>query len=176
MRQRGGALTGRRTPAALSASRAGLDVNPLEEAGPRGSIDTMDEVRSALEKLRDLQDAELDRLCRRHDVRVLTVFGSAADPSVAAPNDLDVGVLFEPGSAHDVLGLFGTLVSALGTERLDVLDAERATETARYRAIVDGVPLYESEPTAFANAYAAAVMLYLDTARFRDEALANVQP
>lgn len=136
----------------------------------------MDEVRVALETLRRLSDAELDRLCRRHQVRVLTVFGSATDPSVPAPNDLDIGVVFEPGSTHDVLGLFASLVGALGTERLDLLDAERSTETARYRAVVDGVPLYESEPTAFANAYAAAVMLYLDTGRFRDEALAHSQP
>lgn len=136
----------------------------------------MGEVRVAFQTLRDLPDAELDRLCRRHHVRVLTVFGSAADPSVSAPSDLDVGVVFEPGAAHDVLGLFETLVATLGTERLDVLDAERASETARYRAIAEGEPLYESEPTAFANAYAAAVMLYLDTARFRDEALAHPGP
>ncbi len=127
----------------------------------------------ALETLRELADAELDRLCRRHQVRVLTVFGSATDATVTAPQDLDIGVVFEPGSEHDVLGLLETLVSTLGTERLDLLDAEKATETARYRAIADGEPLYESEPTAFANAYAAAVMLYLDTARFRDEALAH---
>jgi predicted nucleotidyltransferase len=136
----------------------------------------MEEVRAALETLRDLPDAELDRLCRRHHVRVLTVFGSATDLSVAAPQDLDIGIVFEPGSDHDVLGLLETLVATLGTERLDLLDAERASETARYRAIAEGEPLYESEPTAFANAYAAAVMLYLDTARFRHEALAHPRP
>ncbi len=140
------------------------------------SINRMDEVRVALETLRDLPDAELDRLCRRHQVRVLTVFGSATDASMPAPQDLDIGVVFEPGSGHDVLGLFETLVAALGTERLDILNAERASETARYRAIAEGEPLYESEPTAFANAYAAAVMLYLDTARFRHEALAHPGP
>ncbi len=130
----------------------------------------------ALETLRDLPDAELDGLCRRHRVRVLTVFGSATNVSVEAPQDLDIGVVFEPDADHDVLGLLATLVSTLGTERLDLLDAERASETARYRAIAEGEPLYESEATAFANAYAAAVMLYLDTARFRREALAHPRP
>lgn len=154
---------------------------PVGEARGSGthfgcSIGRMEEVRAALETLRDLPDAELDRLCRRHQVRVLTVFGSATDVSVAAPQDLDIGVVFEPGSEHDVLGLLETLVATLGTERLDLLDAERASETARYRAIAEGEPLYESEPTAFANAYAAAVMLYLDTARFREEALAHPRP
>jgi predicted nucleotidyltransferase len=136
----------------------------------------MEDVRMALDTLRDMSDADLDRVCRRHRVRVLTVFGSATDGSVAAPNDLDIGVVFEPGAEHDVLGLLETLVSTLGTERIDLLDAERATETARYRAIAEGEPLYESEPTAFANAYAAAVMLYLDTARLRRQALAQPRP
>lgn len=138
-----------------------------------GSIHHMQDVRTALTTLRSLSEARLDHLCRQHRVRVLTVFGSATDASVAAPNDLDIGVVFEPGADHDVLGLLETLVSTLGSERIDVLDAPRATETARHRAIVEGEPLYESEPTAFAHAYAAAVMLYLDTAHFRREALAQ---
>ena len=136
----------------------------------------MDEIRAALDTLRQLSDAELDRLCRRHRVRVLTVFGSAVDADVPAPADLDIGVVFEPDSDHDVLGLLDSLVAELGTERIDLLDVERASETARYRAIAEGQPLYVSEPTAFANAYAAAVMLYLDLAHLRRQALAHPAP
>lgn len=136
----------------------------------------MDEIRAALETLQHLSDAHLDHLCRRHNVRVLTVFGSALDADVPTPADLDIGVVFEPGSDRDVLGLLESLVAELGTERIDLLDAERASETARYRAIAEGQPLYESEPTAFANAYAAAVMLYLDLAHLRRQALAHPRP
>ena len=104
------------------------------------------------------------------------MFGSAVDADVVAPADLDIGIVFEPGSDHDVLGLLESLVTELGTERVDVLDAERASETARYCAIAEGRPLYESEPTAFANANAAAVMLYLDLAHLRRQALAHPAP
>ena len=130
--------------------------------------------RAALQRLRSLKDAELSVLCRQHGVRVLTVFGSTLDSDEPAPVDLDIGVLFEPGATHDVGGLFDDLAEVLGTERLDLLDAERATETARVRAIADGDPLYESEPTAYATAAAAADALFLETARLRREALASL--
>lgn len=133
----------------------------------------MDEVREALRRLRSLPDAELDRLCRRHGVRVLTVFGSAA-AGEPAPDDLDVGVVFEPDADHDVPGLLEDLVRLLGTEQIDVLDAPRASETARVRAIADGEALYESEPTAYADAAAAADTLFLETAPLRRDALASL--
>ena len=135
----------------------------------------VNESRAALQRLRNLPEPVLDGLCRAHGVRVLTAFGSAVGDE-PQPGDLDLGVVFEPGRPHDLHGLLEALVVLLGTERLDLLDAQRASETARMRAIGEGEALYESEPTAFANAYAAAVMLYLDTARFRDEALAHPRP
>lgn len=133
----------------------------------------MSEVRAALARLRELPEPELERLCRDLDVRVLTVFGSALDPSVPDPADLDLGVVFEPGADHDVLGLLEVLVGRLGSERLDILDAGRASETARMRAIADGEPVYESEPTAYAMAAAAAEALFWETEPMRRAALAE---
>lgn len=132
----------------------------------------MDGPADALRRLRALDDAELDQLCRRHNVRVLTVFGSALqDPD---PGDLDLGVLFEPGAPHDLHALLEDLVALLGSEDLDLLDAQRASETARMRAITDGEPRYESEPTAYATAAMAAEALYLETAWLRRAALDSV--
>lgn len=133
-------------------------------------------MRAALETLRGLGDAEVDALCRPHGVRVLTVFGSALDTDIDHPRDLDLGVVFEPGGTRDVLGMLETLVARLGTERLDVLDAGRASETARMRAIAQGEAIYESEPGAYANAAAAAEALYLETAPMRRAALEALAP
>lgn len=121
-----------------------------------------------------MTDPELDRLCRPHRVRVLTLFGSAADPTTDAPGDLDIGVVFEPGADRDVLALLEDLVRALGTEHVDVLDARRASETARRRAVADGQPLYESEPTAYAVAAMAADALFMETRGMRAEALESL--
>lgn len=136
----------------------------------------MEDVQRALHRLRGLSDAELGELCRPHAVRVLTIFGSAIDPEVVQPRDLDLGVVFEPGAPHDVLGLLETLVARLGSERIDLLDATVASETARMRAIADGVGIFESEPGGYAAAAAAAEALYLETAPLRRAALEALAP
>lgn len=131
---------------------------------------TMNESRAALHRLRNLPAPVLDEVCRAHGVRVLTAFGSAVGDE-AQPGDLDLGVVFEPGRPHDLHRLLEALVDLLGTERIDLLDAPRASETARMRAIGEGEALYESEPTAFAIAAAAAMVLYWETAPMRAAAL-----
>ncbi|MPZ54427.1 MAG: hypothetical protein GEU79_17155 [Acidimicrobiia bacterium] len=136
----------------------------------------MGEIQTALRRIRTLSEEEFDTICRAHSVRVLTLFGSAVDPATDDPGDLDIGVMFEPGDPHDILGLLEDLVSVLGTERVDLLDAERATETARVRAIADGEGLYESEPMAYAEAAMAADALFMETAEMRRAALASLNP
>ncbi len=136
----------------------------------------MNEVTAARARLHALGEAELDEFCRRHGVRVLTLFGSAADPEADDPGDLDLGVVFEFDADHDMLGLLDSLVRMLGTERIDLLDAERATETARRRAIADGVGLYESEPMASAFAAMAADAMFMETNRMRRAALDSLSP
>lgn len=131
----------------------------------------MDDVRTALERLRALDDATLAAMCREHRVRVLTLFGSSTDSRANHPGDIDLGVLFEPGARHDLLGLLDDLSRHLRSDAVDLLDAERASDTARMRAIGEGEPLYESERGAFAWAAAAAQTLYLDTAWMREAAL-----
>jgi predicted nucleotidyltransferase len=133
----------------------------------------MNDVHRALEQLRAMSDAELDALCRGHAVRVLTVFGSAISEE-PEPRDLDIGVIFEPGADHNVLGLLASLAERLGTDQIDIVDASRASETARMRSIAEGEARYESEPTAYAMAAAAAEALYLETASMREDALRSI--
>lgn len=129
----------------------------------------MNESRAALNRLRALPEGLLADICRAHGVRVLTVFGSASRND-AEPDDLDLGVIFEPGRHRELPALLEALVAVLGSERLDVLDAQRASETARMRAIGEGEPVYESEPTAYAMAAAAAMTLYWETEAMRRDA------
>lgn len=105
---------------------------------------------------------ELDELCARHQVRVLTAFGSAArgEPH---PADLDIAVAFEIGASSDVLGLLDDLVRVAGTERIDLMDLHRAGPVARERGLVRAVPLFESESGAYANAQIAAMMERMET-------------
>ena len=115
-----------------------------------------------LARLRAAADAgELDVLCRRHCIRVLTVFGSAARADPAA-RDLDVGVLLEPGVPIDYLLLIRDL-ELLTDADVDVVHLNEAAPVLRERALVGSVVLDEGEPGAWASASTAAVLERMDT-------------
>lgn len=131
--------------------------------------------RTALHRLRvAAADGGLDELCRRHAVRILTVFGSAVRTD-GEPRDLDVAVRFEPGRRGDLLTLLDDLTVLTGSDDLDVLVLEDAGPVARERALVGCVALYESEPRAYATAQVAAVGERLDTAWLRALDLATLR-
>lgn len=122
---------------------------------------------AALERLRHAAIAgELDGLCGRHAVRLLVAFGSAARHE-GEGRDLDLAIAFEPGVEADVVGLLGDLSEIVSTDRIDVMDLGRAGPVARERALVATVPLYESEPGAFALAQMAAMLERMETAWLR---------
>ena len=123
--------------------------------------------RQALAVLREAaQDGRLEALCQAHDVRVLTVFGSALRATGSA-RDLDVAVRFEWGRAVDLLALIDALTVLTGTDLLDVMVLDRAGPVARERALVGCLPLHESSPGAFAREQMAAVGERMDTAWLR---------
>jgi predicted nucleotidyltransferase len=107
------------------------------------------------------ETGELDPLCRRHRIRVLTVFGSAARNDPAA-RDLDVGVLLERGAAIDHLRLIDDL-ERLTEANVDLVHLNDAGPVLRERALVGSVVLDESEPGAWASASTAAMVERMDT-------------
>lgn len=139
--------------------------------------------RTALDALRAAAgDGRLDELCRRHEVRILTVFGSTARESLGLaasggcggaggsagspappPRDLDVAVRFEPGHRRDLLALLDELIRLTGSDDIDLLVLDDAGPVARERALVGCVALYESESGAYANAQMAAMCERMDT-------------
>ncbi|UER53731.1 nucleotidyltransferase domain-containing protein [Kineosporiaceae bacterium SCSIO 59966] len=94
-------------------------------------------VRQAVETLlRAVDDGSLARLCERHDVEILTLFGSArTDP--ASARDVDIGVRFRGRATPDPVPLIGDLMDLLSTDAVDVLLVDRATPTGRFAALVE---------------------------------------
>ena len=65
----------------------------------------------------------LARLCRRHHIRRLSLFGSTLRGEGRPESDVDLLVEFEPGKAPGLLGLAGIeaeLSALLGERRVDL--------------------------------------------------------
>jgi predicted nucleotidyltransferase len=121
-------------------------------------------VEEAVTRLKQAaDDGGLEQLCRRHGVRVLTLFGSArTDP--ASARDLDVAVSFgRRATSVPVELVVAELMDLTGTDRVDVLVLDRATPTARFAGLVDGTPLYEAEAGEWACAQMAAALEFYET-------------
>lgn len=119
--------------------------------------------RHGLRRLRAAAESgELEALCRRRGVSVLTVFGSAVRDAQAA-RDLDVAALPKPGGVLDLPALVVALTDLAALQEVDVADLGRADPVLRERALVACIPLYENRPGAYAAAQGAAVGERVDT-------------
>ncbi len=105
---------------------------------------------------------ELDALCDRHGIAVLTVFGSAASGEPET-RDLDVGLLLRPGRRQpDYSALIGDLQGA-SVGNIDVVGLNGAGPVIRERALVGAVALYEHEAGGWLRAATAAALERMDT-------------
>ena len=77
-------------------------------------------------------------------LELLMLYGSRARGDDTSRSDWDFGYLAGPNV--DVAGLLGSLVSALGTDRVDLVDLRRAGGLLRFRAARDGDSVFESRP------------------------------
>ena len=77
-------------------------------------------------------------------LRLLLVFGSRARGESSLQSDWDLGYLAAP--ELDPAVLRARLVEAMGTDRLDLVDLNRAGGLLRYRAARDGQLIFEAEP------------------------------
>ncbi|MGQ0574260.1 MAG: nucleotidyltransferase family protein [Pseudonocardia sp.] len=107
------------------------------------------------------ETGELDAVCARHGVRILTVFGSAARGEPGA-RDLDVGVLFKPGTTVDYPAIIDDLVTMTGAD-VDLVNLSAGGALIRERALVGSVGLFENDPGALSRAATAAALERMDT-------------
>ena len=109
---------------------------------------------------------ELDALCDRHAVRVLTVFGSAARDEPRA-RDLDIGVISEPDATFDPVSLITALVALTEVEEIDMAHLNHGSAVIRERALVGSIPLFESAAGRYADAQTAAIGERIETDAMR---------
>ncbi len=109
---------------------------------------------------------------------LLMVFGSRARNDARPESDWDFAYL--AAGALDVAELIVTLVTALGTDRIDLVDLTRAGGLLRYRAARDGQVVFEAEPGMADRFRLEAVRFWCDAApvleRGYEDVLADLTP
>jgi predicted nucleotidyltransferase len=104
---------------------------------------------------------DISEVCGRHPgLRLAVVFGSRARGDATAASDWDVAYLADEPLDRDAL--LSDLVRALDTDRVDLVDLERAGGLVRFRAARDGHVVFEARPDAFARFWLEAVDFWCD--------------
>ncbi len=111
-------------------------------------------------------DGRLEVICRRLDVGLMTVFGSAVrDPETA--RDVDVAALFGERSPMAPLHLVNALVDLTGTDAVDLLVLNDADPVARFNATSRGRPLYQDAPMRWGMTQMGYATMLFDTEHLR---------
>jgi len=92
-----------------------------------------------------VDDLQLTELCRRHGIRRLMVFGSAATGKLRPDSDIDLLVEFEPGRPVGLrfITIQDELAELFGRE-VDLNTPEFLSPRFRDRALEEALPLYEA--------------------------------
>ncbi len=90
--------------------------------------------------------AELAKVCRRHQVKELSVFGSAAYGELRPDSDVDLLVEFLPQAARGLLKLAAMEeeFSALLGRKIDLVSKRGLNKTIRDEVLSRARPIYEA--------------------------------
>jgi predicted nucleotidyltransferase len=97
---------------------------------------------------------------RYPSLRLLVLHGSRARGDARPDSDWDFG--YEAADVIDALALTSDLVDALGTDKVDLVDLDRAGGLLRYRAARDAIIVHEAPPSAYGRFWHAAVSFWCD--------------
>ena len=101
-------------------------------------------------------------LFEQHDVLLAYLFGSLSRDKEA--NDVDLAILVQDGPAYP---LREPIVDCLGTERVDLVDLQRAPPVLRFEIVRGGYPLYVSSPSLQNQFELDTLHIYRDTRPMR---------
>jgi predicted nucleotidyltransferase len=105
-------------------------------------------------------------LFRKKEPQLVLLFGSMAKGGVHGKSDIDLGFLFDQPA--DVLALTNDVVKLLHSNRVDVVDLQRASPLLRFSAARTGTVLYERSVGLFNQFLSLAFRMYVDTKKLRD--------
>ena len=93
---------------------------------------------------------------------MLVLHGSRGRGDAHAASDWDFG--YDADAGFDPDGFLAVLADALKSDRIDLVDLNRAGALLRHRVARDGVVLFEREPGSFMRYWLGAVDTWCDLA------------
>jgi predicted nucleotidyltransferase len=116
----------------------------------------------------DFDSKTLEKLCRKHGVRMLVLHGSYVSGRANEKSDIDVGMMMSRkigAKAYlNILSDFGELFG----DKFDPVILNGAEPLISYQVALHGKLLYEKEKGLFASFRTQAVARYHDSKKFRD--------
>lgn len=106
-------------------------------------------------------------VARRHGLRLVLLFGSAARGDGREGGDLDLGVIGGNADPVDATALTNAFTRELGVQAIDVVDLRRADPLLLQLAARDGRSLFEGSAGEHARFCSLAARRYADTRKFR---------
>lgn len=94
------------------------------------------------------------------DVRLVVLHGSRARGDASDCSDWDVGFLAGPAADVGAIGAFVT--SAVGSDRVDLVDLASASALLRFRAARDGIALFERRSGELGRFQLEATLFWCD--------------
>ncbi|MGQ0678150.1 MAG: type VII toxin-antitoxin system MntA family adenylyltransferase antitoxin [Actinomycetota bacterium] len=101
-------------------------------------------------------------------VELVMIFGSRARGVHRPDSDLDVAILFGPGTSIDLAVLDAAREALGGGDELDLVCLNEADPLLLKEVALDGVPIFEYRPGTVEEFRILAYKRYMDTAKFRE--------
>lgn len=99
-------------------------------------------------------------------LKLVLLFGSAAQDRLGKQSDIDIGFLYR--EAVNILDLTTRVICLLGRDDVDVVNLGLASPLLKFSAARNGLVLFEDTPGVFHEFYSRAFREYADTQKLRD--------
>ncbi|MFQ5328842.1 MAG: nucleotidyltransferase domain-containing protein [Thermodesulfobacteriota bacterium] len=99
-------------------------------------------------------------------LKLVILFGSTVTGNTHRRSDIDIGLLFH--GEIDILALTNRVIRLLKSDRVDVVDLNRANPLLKFSASRNCQVLFEKTPGIFSTFNSLAFRRYVDTKKLRD--------
>ncbi len=127
--------------------------------------------------IRQLLATRLIPLFERDNVELAYVFGSLARSNNGnrEPHDLDLAVLPIEGATESGRNLWEDIMTALGTDRVDLINLAIASPVLRYEIMSTGKPIYVKDKQSKEDFEMNTLREYRDTSHMRQEQMKDLR-